>query len=101
MGELAAAGYPMLQWSLPSTLDLGAEFVRWELATAVAGEVLDVNPFDEPNVAEAKQATRDLLGRRSSDGGLPAPEPAAMRDDCAAATPPATREILQAAVADP
>jgi glucose-6-phosphate isomerase len=100
LSELEAAGHPVLQWSLPSTLDLGAEFVRWEIATAVAGEVLDVNPFDEPNVAEAKQATRELLERMSNDGGLPAPEPAALRDDCAAAIPPATREMLQAAVAD-
>ena len=100
LAELEAAGHPVLQWSLPSTLDLGAEFVRWEIATAVAGAVLDVNPFDEPNVAEAKQATRDLLDRRPKDGGLPAPEPAAVRDDFAVAAPPETAEALRPLVAD-
>jgi glucose-6-phosphate isomerase len=42
---------------------LGAEFFRWEFATAVAGAVLGIQPFDQPNVAEAKQATQDVLAR--------------------------------------
>ena len=40
---------------------LGAEFFRWEVATATAGLLLDINPFDEPNVQQAKDATRALL----------------------------------------
>jgi hypothetical protein len=48
-------------------IDLGAEFVRWEVATAIAGAVLGIDPFDQPNVEEAKQRTRDLLDRH--DGG--------------------------------
>jgi Phosphoglucose isomerase len=45
--------------------DLGSEFYRWELATAVAGAILQINPFDQPNVQEAKDRTRDLLAAGS------------------------------------
>ena len=60
MATLQKAGLPMLR--LTTRLDgLGAEFFRWEFATAVAGAALGVNPFDEPNVAEAKAKTKSLL----------------------------------------
>ena len=49
---------------------LGAEFFRWEFATAVAGSVLGINPFDEPNVAEAKEKTRRLLGKYAERGSF-------------------------------
>jgi hypothetical protein len=49
---------------------LGAEFFRWEFATAVAGAGLGINPFDEPNVQEAKDRTRALLAQVSQTGGL-------------------------------
>ena len=54
---------------------LGAEFVRWEVATAVAGALLSINPFDEPNVQQAKDATRALLAEYQSTGRLPLPHP--------------------------
>ena len=54
---------------------LGAQFLVWEYATAVASRLLDVNPFDQPNVAEAKDNTRRLLAE-AGDGPLPAGEPA-------------------------
>ena len=54
--------------SVPEPAALGAEFVRWEIATAVAGALLDINPFDEPNVQQAKDATRVLLDRYKADG---------------------------------
>ena len=57
---------------MPEPAALGAEFVRWEIATSVAGALLGVNPFDEPNVQQAKDATRVLLDRHKSDGVLPA-----------------------------
>lgn len=57
---LADAGHPVLR--LSTRLDgLGAEFFRWEFATAVAGAALEINPFDEPNVSEAKQKTKAQL----------------------------------------
>jgi glucose-6-phosphate isomerase len=57
----------------PATI--GAEFYRWEVATAVAGRLLEVNPFDEPNVGQAKQATSALLAVHAREGALPAPAP--------------------------
>ncbi|MEO5986553.1 MAG: glucose-6-phosphate isomerase [Candidatus Limnocylindria bacterium] len=60
---------------LDDVLDIGAEFVRWEVATATAGIVLGIDPFDQPNVQESKDATRDLLDAYRSRGALPQPAP--------------------------
>ena len=53
---------------------LGAQFLLWEYATAVAGKMLDINPFDQPNVAESKDNTNKLLDQ-AGDGPLPEGEP--------------------------
>jgi glucose-6-phosphate isomerase len=58
---LEAAGHPVIRIELADPIDLGAEFVRWEVAVAFSGAVLGIDPFDQPNVEEAKQLTRDLL----------------------------------------
>ncbi len=58
---LEAAGHPVIRIELADPIDLGAEFVRWEVATAIAGAVLGIDPFDQPNVEEAKQLTKRLL----------------------------------------
>jgi hypothetical protein len=68
-----AAGVPALTLALESPADLGAEFVRWEIATAIAGALLGVNPFDEPNVQQAKDATSVLLSGFAAHGTLPSP----------------------------
>ena len=60
---------------LDDPLDVGAEFVRWEVATAVAGIVLGIDPFDQPNVQESKDATKELLTAFRSNGRLPQPGP--------------------------
>jgi glucose-6-phosphate isomerase len=73
--DLKAAGAPVGEIDLPEPSALGAEFVRWEVATAVAGALLGINPFDEPNVQQAKDATRVLLDSYISTGKLPAPPP--------------------------
>jgi glucose-6-phosphate isomerase len=66
---LEAAGHPVLR--LSTRVDgLGAEFFRWEFATAVAGGALGINPFDEPNVAEAKEKTRSLLAGYAEQGSF-------------------------------
>lgn len=74
---LEAGGHPVLRIEIGDPMDLGGEFVRWEVATAIAGAVLGIDPFDQPNVEEAKQLTRELLaghGEGSGVGGrLPAP----------------------------
>jgi glucose-6-phosphate isomerase len=68
--EAAAAGHPVIRIEIADPIDLAAEFVRWEVATAIAGAVLAIDPFDQPNVEEAKQRTRDLL---AGHGGSAAP----------------------------
>ncbi|MEJ7802109.1 MAG: hypothetical protein WKH68_01880 [Candidatus Limnocylindria bacterium] len=60
---------------LDGQLDIGAEFVRWEVATAVAGIVLGIDPFDQPNVQESKDATKELLTTFRDSGSLPQPAP--------------------------
>ena len=62
---------PAVDIQMPEPEAIGAEFVRWEIATAVAGALLRINPFDEPNVQQAKDATRVLLDRYQQTGNLP------------------------------
>ncbi len=69
LAELAAAGHPVIRLEVGSTIELGAEFVRWEIATAFAGAVLGIDPFDQPNVEEAKTNTRAVLAQFESGGG--------------------------------
>ena len=69
------AAAPVAEIELPEPSALGAEFVRWEIATAIAGALLGINPFDEPNVQQAKDATRTLLDTYKSQGRLPVPPP--------------------------
>lgn len=70
--DLAAAGAPFAEARLPEPAAIAAEFVRWELATALAGARLGVNPFDEPNVQQAKDATARLLQAHRERGAIPA-----------------------------
>jgi RpiB/LacA/LacB family sugar-phosphate isomerase len=58
---IAGSGHPVIRLRLRDRFDLGGEFFRWELAVAAAGGVLGVNPFNEPDVAGAKQRTAALL----------------------------------------
>jgi hypothetical protein len=71
LATLESAGLPIIRIELDSPLDVAGEFVRWEVATAFAGAVLGIDPFDQPNVEEAKQLTRDVLAREGGDGGGP------------------------------
>lgn len=57
----AQRSHPVFEIVLDDELDLGAEFVRWETATALLGHLMGIDPFDEPNVAEAKRATESIL----------------------------------------
>jgi transaldolase/glucose-6-phosphate isomerase len=61
---LAKDGHPVIKLILDDRLDLGQEFFRWELATAVAGSVLRINAFDQPNVAESKKNTEAVLAKK-------------------------------------
>jgi transaldolase / glucose-6-phosphate isomerase len=77
---LRKAGYPRISLHLDDRYDLFGEFFRWEYATAIAGILLEVNPFDEPNVTEAKEATRSLIAHYEQHGALPKGRPV-MADD--------------------
>jgi len=68
---LEAAGHPVVYRRLNDIYDLGAEFFIWEMATAFAGWRLGINPFDQPNVQESKDATKALLEKYKSEGKLP------------------------------
>ena len=63
---LRGKGHPVISLTIDGPADLGAEFLRWEIATAIAGMQLGINPFDEPNVQEAKDATSAVLTDPSS-----------------------------------
>jgi glucose-6-phosphate isomerase len=82
---LAGAGHPVIRIALADTIDLGAEFVRWEVATAIAGAVLRIDPFDQPNVEEAKQLTRDVLARAERGEAMTSSVPSIRADDPALA----------------
>lgn len=58
---LEEAGHPVIRVKIPDTIALGGEYYCWEVATAIAGLIIGINPFDEPNVAESKKNTDDLL----------------------------------------
>jgi glucose-6-phosphate isomerase len=68
LDAVADAGHPVVRLDWPGPQDLGAEIARWELATAVAGALLELNPFDQPDVASAKMATERVL---AGGGDLP------------------------------
>jgi transaldolase / glucose-6-phosphate isomerase len=68
---LRTAEHPILRFDLHDRYDLGAEFFRWEFATAVAGHLLGIHPFDQPNVQESKDNTNRVLGVFQSTGRLP------------------------------
>jgi transaldolase/glucose-6-phosphate isomerase len=70
MAALAGAGHPVVEIEIPTHESLGGEFLRWEIATATAGALLGVNPFDQPNVAESKRNTADLLERWTLGSGF-------------------------------
>jgi glucose-6-phosphate isomerase len=75
LDALANAGHPVIEIEMGTGAGaLGAEFFRWEFATAVAGAVLGINPFDEPNVTESKDNTRRVLDEFRRTGALPQKE---------------------------
>jgi glucose-6-phosphate isomerase len=83
LAVLAAAGHPVIRIEVADKLDIGAEFVRWEAATALSGIVLGIDPFDQPNVEEAKTNTRAVI--------------ATFEDGKAAATPDDARSVADEA----
>jgi transaldolase / glucose-6-phosphate isomerase len=95
LDALSAAGHPVLRWTLPNARAIGAEFLRWEIATATAGAVIGVDPFDEPNVTEAKEATKVALERYVRDGSFTDDQPVAVASELVVQTPSALQETLR------
>jgi transaldolase/glucose-6-phosphate isomerase len=98
LDRLQREGHPVLRWRVPELPSIGAECLRWEIATAIAAAIIEVDPFDEPNVTEAKQATRAMLDRYAASGTLPALEPLAVSGDVEIAAPAAIAPALRRAM---
>lgn len=73
--ELERAGHPVVRIGVDDPYDLGEEFFRWQIATAVAGSILGIHPFDQPDVEASKIATRKLTAEFERTGALPAETP--------------------------
>ncbi|HZH50203.1 MAG TPA: glucose-6-phosphate isomerase, partial [Nitrospira sp.] len=69
--SLIRLGHPVMMLNLRDSYDLGSEFFRWEYATAVAGHLLGIHPFDQPNVQESKNNTNRVLSQLQATGSLP------------------------------
>jgi glucose-6-phosphate isomerase/transaldolase/glucose-6-phosphate isomerase len=97
---LMAAQTPVVGIDRPEANALGAEFVRWEIATAVAGAILEINPFDQPNVQQAKDATNALLKQFKTNGRLPIAAADQSLEDVALTLTTPARKALPASGAD-
>ena len=71
IAALEAAGHPVVRITVHDRMQLGQEFFRWEMATAVAGSIIGINPFDQPDVEAAKVKTRDLTAAYEQSKALP------------------------------
>jgi transaldolase/glucose-6-phosphate isomerase len=75
VAALEQAGQPVVRISLADIYDLGQEFFRWEIATAVAGSIIGINAFNQPDVEASKIATRSLTTEYEKNGSLPSEKP--------------------------
>ena len=80
VAALEKAGHPVVRISMADIYDLGAEFFRWEIATAVAGSIIGINAFNQPDVEASKIATRKLTSEYETNGFLPTEKPV-LEDD--------------------
>lgn len=75
IAALEAAGQPVVRLSVSDPYQIGAEMFRWEIATAVAGAIIGINPFNQPDVEASKIATRKLTSEYEKNGALPPETP--------------------------
>jgi transaldolase / glucose-6-phosphate isomerase len=75
VAALEKAGQPVVRIAVAEIYDLGQEFFRWEIATAVAGSIIGINAFNQPDVEASKVETRKLTSEYESKGSLPAEKP--------------------------
>ncbi|MDQ3634855.1 MAG: bifunctional transaldolase/phosoglucose isomerase [Acidobacteriota bacterium] len=74
IASLEAYGHPFVRIEIEDKLNIGQEFFRWEFATAVAGAIMEINPFNQPDVEAAKVEARKLTDKYEEEGELPAEE---------------------------
>jgi len=75
VAALEKAGHPVVRIAMTDTSSLGQEFFRWEIATAVAGSIIGINAFNQPDVEASKIETRKLTTEYEQNGSLPAEKP--------------------------
>jgi hypothetical protein len=75
VSKLEQAGHPVVRIAVANRIQIGQEFFRWEIATAVAGAILRINPFDQPDVEASKIKTRELMEVYEARGSLPPETP--------------------------
>jgi glucose-6-phosphate isomerase len=75
ISALEHAGHPVVRIAVDDTYNLGQEFFRWEIATAVVGAIIGINPFNQPDVEASKLVTRELTSAYEKTGSLPAEQP--------------------------
>ena len=96
IGQLESAGHPVVRITLQDAYGLGQEFFRWEIATAVAGAIMQINPFDQPDVEASKAETRKLM----SGGQLPAETPLLEDEHCSLFTDAGNAAALREAAGE-
>jgi transaldolase / glucose-6-phosphate isomerase len=94
VSALEKAGHPVVRVSLPDVYDLGQEFFRWEIATAVAGSILGINAFNQPDVEASKVATRALTTQYEQSGSLPQETPFFEENGIKLFTDPKNADVL-------
>lgn len=100
LAGIEAAGHPVVRIVMKSIDHLGQEFFRFEMATAVAGSILGINPFDQPDVEAAKIKTRELTASFEKTGALPKEQPVVSTDEADLYTDDANATALRAAGAN-
>jgi transaldolase/glucose-6-phosphate isomerase len=94
VGALEKAGHPVVRIEVSDPHELGGEFFRWEFATAVAGSLIGIDPFDQPDVEDAKVLAREITDRFDETGALPSLTPFVEKDGLRLSTDDANRAEL-------
>ena len=101
VADLERAGHPVVVISVSDVYHLGQEFFRWEIATAVVGSIIGLNPFDQPDVEASKIATRALTDEYERTGSLPAENPIFETEDVKLFADEANARVLEQATGEP
>jgi transaldolase/glucose-6-phosphate isomerase len=96
ISKLERAGHPVVRIAVSDRHHIGQEFFRWEFATAVAGSLLGINPFDQPDVEASKVKTRELTAAYENSGELPAETPILRDQGVEVFTDKSNAEVLAA-----